>query len=441
MIKHAWHWIISLGVEDHHPEENDLIRRYNMLAITSGVASTFVALLAWWNDYPLAYVLVAGLISVMYYSLLVMNAFGYFVFARYFISVGTSIWFSITYVLIGGHFSQGVAVVAGLAIALAAFPKATPSRTAVIVVALVIYYLALLYVGIYGPVLGAVDIPFDEVVVFTASLGWAILLIYEFNKVRNNLVESLRTKNERLESTTEELERFTFIASHDLKSPLRTIISFINLMERDLQRKRYDRVVEHLDFVKTGALQLNALVQDILEFSKLRRYREKKSEIVNLNQVFAKAKQNLQEEIRAKQASVEGQNMPLVRGNEMEFLLLFQNFIQNGIKYNESSTPRVFVSAVRTPLSWNLTFRDNGIGIEKQYHETIFQFFKRLHTADEYEGTGLGLGLCKKIIDSYDGTIAVRSQVDMGSEFTISFPVNQFVANGNLEDAKAELSN
>jgi light-regulated signal transduction histidine kinase (bacteriophytochrome) len=331
-------------------------------------------------------------------------------------------WCSCTY---GGHFFQGLATLASMAIAYVAFQKAPKIRMAILISHVILLFLAFLYVHIYGPVFGVIDFPYDEILVFVGSIGWIIIVLDKFNRDRAKLVEQLKANNEELKSTTEELERFTYIASHDLKSPLRTIMSFVRLIERDVQRKNLTSIRKNIDFVKSGAEQMNYLVQDILDFSKLAEQKKAERSFIDLNLIFKKAKYNLKEEIRDQGAVIHCMQLPCYLGNELDFLLLFQNIIQNGIKYNKSKPPVVSLSFTKTDEQLSLSFTDNGIGIEAQYHDKIFHFFNRLHTTNEYPGTGLGLGLCKKIVDNYDGQIEVDSNVGKGTVFRVVLPVDQ----------------
>ncbi|RME95430.1 MAG: hypothetical protein D6772_13235 [Bacteroidetes bacterium] len=425
MITQAWKWIINCGVSDAHPDQHELIRCYNGIAILSAAGAASVAIASTFMGYPSVHMLCAASIMVLYLGVVWLNYLGHFIFVRYYAAVGTALWVSICNLLIGGHFGQGVAILTAVAITFAVFPPQPKIRISCISFSVLSFVCSTLYVGAYGPLVQVVDFPYDELVVFAGSASWALLILHEFTAMRDRLVKDLKAKNEQLQRTTEELERFTHIASHDLKSPLRTIISFVTLAERKMSQKHYAEAEEHLNFVKTGAQQLNFLVQDILEYSKLGTYRSQTHEYVDLNLVFKKARQNLREDIREKQAIVRCTPLPSVMGAEVEFVLLFQNLIQNGIKYNHRKPPEISISSRPTDDHWELIFTDNGIGIEARYHTHIFQFFKRLHTSEQYPGTGLGLGLCKKIVESYQGTIEVDSQPGQGSIFTLSFPIEQ----------------
>ncbi len=423
VIKQAWDWVSGIGVSADHPEENELIRLYNCMSLLSAIGTIIVTFIAWQINFSFAYVLITFLISTIYISVLVLNYFGKIFLARLFVSIGTPLWVGLVNLLVGGYFCQGLAILASMAITYVAFQGKPKWRIAILAFNIVSFFSSTIYVNTFGPLQGVIDFPFDEFMVFLGGTGWATIVLYQFDKHRTELVENLKSNNIELKNTTEELERFTYIASHDLKSPLRTIISFIGLIERDVTKQNYAGIQENLNFVKTGAEQMNFLVQDILELSKLNKHEEASHTLIDLNLVFEKAKHNLKEDISEKNAVIHCEKLPLFLGVELELLLLFQNFIQNGIKYNESKKPSVTISASQNDTQLKLTFKDNGIGIEEQYHEKIFLFFKRLHNSMKYQGTGLGLGLCKKIINNYEGQIEVDSTMGKGTAFTLTFPV------------------
>ncbi|MEM9920281.1 MAG: ATP-binding protein [Bacteroidota bacterium] len=425
MIVTFWNWVSEFGASDRHPDENEIIRLYNQMSIVSTFGTLMIMVISWCINYPFVYTFLTALVATLYIGVIVLNYFGKITLARYFVSLGSPLWVSTVNMLIGGYFCQGLVVIASIAITYVAFRSDLRKILLIIGFHILVFFTSVIYNNIYGPVFGTIDLPYDEITVFIGGLGWSFILMYKFDRDQRNLVENLKVNNEELKTTTEELERFTYIASHDLKSPLRTIISFIDLIERNIQKEKYSEVKENLNFVRTGAKQMNFLVQDILEFSKLRNHEKNDYAWIDLNVVLEKVKHNLNEDIRQKNAIIHANHLPHFWGNELEFLLLFQNFIQNGIKYNERKQPMIRVSASAEDQQMKLSFKDNGIGIEEQYHEQIFQFFKRLHNSVQYQGTGLGLGLCKKIINNYNGSVAIDSQLSVGTTFTLLFPIEK----------------
>jgi light-regulated signal transduction histidine kinase (bacteriophytochrome) len=268
-------------------------------------------------------------------------------------------------------------------------------------------------------------LPTVPLIYFTFSVISSIVLVTKvlIENEKINLITS--AQNEILAKKNKQLEKFTYIASHDLKTPIRNITSFATLVERDLNRKEYEAIPEHLAYIKSSALQMYALVEDILQISTLDYADHEVREMNNLNQIIDQVKLTLHNEILAHNANIQVESLPDYNCNPSEFYLVFQNLLQNSIKYNNSEVPNIRVWATTTDHELQIHVADNGIGIEKIYHEQIFEFFKRLHTNEQYEGTGLGLGLCKRIIESYQGSISLQSVPGEGSIFTIKLPLHK----------------
>ena len=291
-------------------------------------------------------------------------------------------------------------------------------------------FLSSLYLIHFVP--SSVDLanPYDKTITYSGILVIGILIVYFYQKgIKNyeeqkkNLIKNLENKNEELIRVNAELDQFTYIASHDLKSPLRNVISFSDLLEMKLKRGKYDDAFELLAFIKNGAKQMKYLIEDILEMTMIDNEENNKKEVVDLNNIVTKIKQTLNQEIKEKEAVIIHGELPCHFCNKIKISLLFQNLIQNGIKYNTSPIPTIEILATKNMGSLELHFKDNGIGIDPAYHEKIFDFFKRLHNKNEYEGTGIGLGLCKKIVQKIGGKISLNSLPGEGSTFSVLLPI------------------
>ncbi len=232
----------------------------------------------------------------------------------------------------------------------------------------------------------------------------------------------LQTTNVRLEQSNSELERFAYIASHDLKSPLRNIISFLNLIDRKVRKLEDTDLKEYLRFATDNARQMHVLIQDVLEFSRIESDKVTSLETVDLNESLMLVLQNLQEPMQIKGVNVQSPILPIVQTNGVHILQVFQNLIGNGIKYNESGNPTIQISFSQNSNEYQFAIHDNGIGIAPEYHDQIFEMFKRLHTRDEYKGTGIGLAICKKIVMNLGGRIWIDSQVGNGATFFFTIP-------------------
>lgn len=248
--------------------------------------------------------------------------------------------------------------------------------------------------------------------------------VSENNKFRREsiqLLEELKSKNNELENANQELEKFAFVASHDLKTPLRNINSFLQLIDRRITQGKLDELPEYLEFAQLYARRMHNLIEDILEFSRVDN-KEKVFENISLTLVVQKSLENLQDTINEKDAIVETEQLPTLLGNEGQLILLFQNLIENSLKYNQSTIPKVRISTIEHPKEYEILVEDNGIGIEKEYYEKVFNMFYRLHNQENYEGTGIGLATSRKIVVYHGGTISVAPSSDKGTIFKIIFP-------------------
>lgn len=220
-----------------------------------------------------------------------------------------------------------------------------------------------------------------------------------------------------------DLEQFAYIASHDLRSPLRQVSSYVSLLERRYGDKLDADAREFIAFAHDGAVRMDQLVVDLLDFSRIGR-NSKPAELVALSEVMNEACANLHSNIIDANGRVDIVGaLPIINCTPSDLVRLFQNLIGNAIKYRLPERPPVVtITAVTGPMSHVMTVRDNGIGIENIYHDTIFGVFKRLHTCDKYEGTGIGLAICKKIIDQHGGRIWVESKPGEGTAFHVELP-------------------
>jgi len=239
-------------------------------------------------------------------------------------------------------------------------------------------------------------------------------------KVANN---ELQIINGKLKQSNLELERFAYIASHDLKSPLRNIVSFLGLCKRRLKDKSYIKIEEYIQFATDNANQMYTLIQDVLEYSRVNNQSmtgwEKE---VDLNEILASVIYNIDSDIKHNNAVIQTCPLPVVKGSRVHLLQLFQNLISNGIKYNKNSLPKVLLSHEENTDEHIIQIKDNGIGIEEQYHEKVFDMFNRLHTQANYSGTGLGLSICKKVVQDMKGRIWLESEPGIGTTFFVSIP-------------------
>ena len=266
---------------------------------------------------------------------------------------------------------------------------------------------------------------FFELITFsiTAAVIMSIMHLFlgqidNYNETNKELLKTLETNNQKLKVANEELERFAYVASHDLKTPLRTIISFTGLLERDFKRNKLDSFPDYFAYVKEGAKQMDSLISSTLEYSKVNHDVLIEKKEIDLNIIVDDIKMKLLQNY-GNDVMIEKGDLPTILAEAGQMILLFQNLIENGLKYNQNPNKIVQISSNSTSKKTLITVKDNGIGINKEYHEQIFNMFKRLHTSHEYEGTGLGLAICKKIVDRMNGKIWLESEKGKGTTFFI----------------------
>jgi PAS domain S-box-containing protein len=234
---------------------------------------------------------------------------------------------------------------------------------------------------------------------------------------RKNTEANLLKKVEELNRSNEELGQFAYIASHDLQEPLRMVASYTQLLSRRYKGKLDADADEFIAFAVDGASRMQRLIQDLLIYS---RVGTKGRDLLRTSseEAFQQALINLRGSIETSGALVTHGPLPTVLADETQLVQLFQNLIGNAIKYQKPGVPKVHVSAARnSDKKWIFSVKDNGLGIHPQYFERIFGMFQRLHKREEFEGTGIGLAICKKIVERHGGIISVESQLGQGSDF------------------------
>jgi light-regulated signal transduction histidine kinase (bacteriophytochrome) len=223
-----------------------------------------------------------------------------------------------------------------------------------------------------------------------------------------------------LERSNRDLQQFAHIASHDLQEPLRMVASYMGLLESRYKGRLDEKADTYIHFAVDGAKRMQTLVEGLLNYSRIVR---PKITWIDLQQTFADATANLAAAIRESHAEVSSSKLPTVWGDATQMLQLFQNLISNGIKYKRPGIPpHVMVSATQQQDEWVFSVKDNGIGMKEEDHEMIFRMFHRLHTKEEYPGTGIGLASCKKIVEQHQGRIWVESTPGKGTTIFFAIP-------------------
>lgn len=239
---------------------------------------------------------------------------------------------------------------------------------------------------------------------------------------RERLEKLVEARTEELARSNRELEQFAYVASHDLQEPLRMIGSYVQLLERRYKDKLDQDATEFIAFAVDGAQRMQRLINDLLMYSRVGT-RRKELTRTSCENVLDLSLANLQTAIGESGAEVTHDALPEVMADETQFLQLFQNLIGNAVKFRGEDPPRIHVSATQADNEWIFAVKDNGIGMDVEQAERIFMIFQRLHTREEYPGTGIGLAVCKRIVERHDGRIWVESEPGNGSAFSFAIPV------------------
>ena len=255
----------------------------------------------------------------------------------------------------------------------------------------------------------------------------AFLAFFSRNQIKNiaqsysQTNEALFQKTQDLVTSNRELEQFAAIAAHDLKEPLRTITTTIQLVDRKYRDQCGSQATKYFDDIVNSSRGMHALIDSLLAYSRIG-FHTKNLKMVDTSEALSTALTGLQTVVDEKHASIHVAALPNVLGDKMQLVQLFQNIIGNAIKFQHDSPPEVFVNVENLNSEWLFKIHDNGIGIDSQYTKKIFEMFRRFHPKDKFPGVGLGLAICKKIIDRHGGKIWVESHPGKGTTFFFTLP-------------------
>ena len=241
---------------------------------------------------------------------------------------------------------------------------------------------------------------------------------------RKHAQETLTQQARELERSNSELEQFAYVASHDLQEPLRMVVSYVQLLARRYKGKLEGDADDFIGFAVDGAVRMQQLINDLLSYSRVST-RGGTFQPVDCNQALDRAVANLKVAIGESGATILRQPLPKIQGDPTQLAQLFQNLIGNAVKFRGPEAPVVSVEAKQEAGHWLISVRDNGIGMESEYLDRIFIIFQRLHSKGEYPGTGIGLAICKKIVERHGGRIWAESQPGQGTTFHFTFPLEK----------------
>lgn len=238
---------------------------------------------------------------------------------------------------------------------------------------------------------------------------------------RQRAQEILQQTAQELERSNRDLEQFAYVASHDLQEPLRAVGGYVKLLQRRFPDELDSKALEYIAGAADGALRMERLITDLLAFARVGTHLSNIA-LTDLNALLAHALDNLRVSIRSNDAAVSYDQLPALRVDATRIVQLLQNLIGNALKFRSEQRPKIHIGATQQSGRWVFSVRDNGIGIDPQYFDRIFQIFQRLHTRKEYPGTGIGLAICKKIVERHGGDIWLESKPGHGSTFFFSLP-------------------
>jgi light-regulated signal transduction histidine kinase (bacteriophytochrome) len=240
-------------------------------------------------------------------------------------------------------------------------------------------------------------------------------------KERKKAGEKLARALVDVQRSNKELEQFAYVASHDLQEPLRMVSSYTQLLAQRYADQLDEKALKYINYSVDGAVRMQGLINDLLTYSRIST-RGQAFKLTDSQAILGEALLNLTAAIKESKALVTNGDLPKVHADPTQLLQVFQNLIANAIKFHGENPPRVHVSAIDMGKEWRFSVKDNGIGIEKKYADKLFIIFQRLHTREEYPGTGIGLAVCKRIVERHGGRIWFESNLVKGSTFFFSLP-------------------
>ena len=244
----------------------------------------------------------------------------------------------------------------------------------------------------------------------------------DLKELNEDLEKRVIDRTLELKRSNEDLEQFAYVASHDLQEPLRMITNYLQLLRQRYKDQLDTNAHDFIGFALDGSKRMNQLIHDLLAYSRVGTH-GKELVVTECGQALADALANLTVAIEESQAEITHDPLPSVVGDEVQLTQLFQNLIGNAVKFRGDVPPKIHVGVQRKGGDWEFTVRDNGIGIADQDFQRIFIVFQRLHSRDKYPGTGIGLSVCKKIVERHGGRIWVESKVGRGTTFHFTIPV------------------
>lgn len=269
----------------------------------------------------------------------------------------------------------------------------------------------------------AIDVT-DIFTLFLITIACVASIINNYTKALRRQLLISETDNQALQDANADLEHFTYMASHNLKTPLRTIMGNIFLMQRKIPKEQALVIEKHTEEIKTSASDMHKLINDIMEYAVFIQNKMTNTESINLHKLTEKIINSVNVSLE-KKAVLNYYGQEEINSNLTLVKAILQNLIENGIKYNDAELPIIKIDVSKEKDAFLIIIADNGIGINEEYFHKIFVMFKRLHHNEEYEGTGIGLAMCKRLLNKYNGEIWLESEIGHGTTFFVRIPMIQ----------------
>ncbi|MBS1618426.1 MAG: hypothetical protein JST76_07900 [Bacteroidetes bacterium] len=231
----------------------------------------------------------------------------------------------------------------------------------------------------------------------------------------------LDQKKQEIQTSNDALRRYAYIVSHDLKEPLRTISSYLQLIELRMGDRVDGDIREFINYSVSGVRRMKGMLEAVLNYSQLENRKAFMS--VDLNSIFDSSCENLNEAIHETRAIIQRTSLPRIQGDKYQLIQLFQNLMQNSIKFRSDNAPKIEIEYQPADSAHLISIRDNGIGVEDHHRSQLFQMFKRLHASGDYDGLGMGLAVCRKIMENHEGDISLDPSFHNGLKVDLRFPM------------------
>lgn len=432
-------------------KNRDLTDEFGLITIISFIF-TFVVFIYTLLFHSYIEQLLAFIVAVVFGIGFILNRLKYRQATRIYMTLLPPLIFMSLIFLIGGFFGQAVAFATMGFLAFIGYRKNPSLRNTIITFDILAFILPTIYITKYGPILGTIDVPFDEVFAFLACLGWLSLTfrMYDQNKTRaytsdlENHIEALKeselnlqkaqddlkSQNKKLEVLNNELklknthiEEFTFIVTHDLRGPLNNINLIANELEQQHAVSNYSNFSSYLKHLQGSSTRLTNLVEGLLKYAEIGN--SSGMEPVNITEILQLVLDDLSEKIKETSATINYGDLPTLIARPSDIRMLFQNLVHNALKFKTSTNnPVITITAEKRKNDYLFSVADNGIGIPAEQLEKVFNAFHKLHNQSKFEGSGIGLYGSKKIVDHHLGKIWVTSEENKGSTFYFTISTN-----------------